>query len=196
MEIKNKTIENDLEYLRQISNEVDFSNDTYKDTIKLLHEYCENNDKILAIASIQLGIPFRLIYLKKTDLDRMYEDYNESKVLINPIVKKKIGLTRYWEACASCLDYMGLVERPYLIELEYYDIDKNKHIEEFVGFAATVLSHELDHLDGILHIDKSLEILEMLPEERKKFRETHGYEILKKDGEYKPTNKNYKKVLK
>lgn len=193
MKINKKTIEKDLEYLRQISKEIDLTNNKYKEIVNLLHEYCESSERVLAIASIQLGIPYRLIYVKKTDLDRLYDDYNESKVLINPVVKKRIGLTRYWETCASCLNYMGLVERPYKLEIEYYDIDLNKHTETFTGFAATVLSHELDHLDGILHIDKSLEIYEMEPEERKKFRETHDYEIIRKTGEFKEsTNKNKK----
>lgn len=197
MKINKKTIENDLEYLRQISKTVDLSNDNYKEVVKLLHEYCESDkDKVLAIASVQLGIPYRLIYLKKTDIDRINEDYNESKVLINPVVIKRKGLTRYWEACASCLNYMGLVERPYMIEIEYYDIDKNKHREIFIGFASTVLSHELDHLDGILHIDKSIEIYDMEPDERKKFRETHDYKIIRKTGNFKPSTKEYKKILK
>ena len=126
-------------------------------------------------------------------MNRLYDDYNESKVLINPVVKKRIGLTRYWETCASCLNYMGLVERPYILEIEYYDIDLNKHTETLKGFPATVLSHELDHLDGILHIDKSLEIYEMEPEERKKFRETHDYEIIRKTGEFKESTNNYKR---
>lgn len=186
MKIARKTIENDLEYLRQVSKEVDFSNDIWKEAVEKLDYYCKNEELVLAMASVQLGIPLRLIYLKKTDLDRLEEDYNESKILINPVIVKRRGLTRYWEACASCLDYMGLVERPYKIEIEYYDINKQKHRETFEGFAATVLSHEIDHLDGVLHIDIALELLNMNPEERKKFRKAHPYEIISKDCEYIP----------
>lgn len=51
---------------------------------------------------------------------------------------------------------MGLVERPYKIKLEYYDENKKKHTKTFRGFETTVLSHEMYHLDGILHIDKSI----------------------------------------
>jgi len=79
-----------------------------------------------------------------------------------------IGLTSYWEACASCYNYMGLVRRPYIIEMEYYDIHKNKHIETFEGFSSTVISHEYDHLNGILHMDIADKILELPAEERKK----------------------------
>lgn len=185
MEINKKTIKDDEEFLRQVSKEVDFNDDTYLDAIDKLKHYCKNDDNILAIASVQLGIPLRLIYLKKTDLSEFdNKEYNENKVLINPIIISSEGLTRYWEACASCLDNTGLVERPYKIEVEYYDENKNKHRELFEGFSATVLSHEIDHLDGILHIDIALEIKNMNSDERKEFRKYHPYEIINKDGKY------------
>lgn len=185
MEINKKTIENDEAFLRQISKEVDFRDNSYLDVIEKLAYYCKNDDNILAIASVQLGIPLRLIYLKKTNLDEFEnKEYNEMKVMINPVIISKEGLTRYWEACASCLDKTGLVERPYKIEVEYYDEEQVKHREMFEGFPATVLCHEIDHLDGILHIDIALEVKEMNTNERKEFRKLHPYEIIRKDGKY------------
>ena len=168
MEIHYKTIENDLEYLRQVSKKVNLLNDSYKKDIEILSELCAKDENILALAAVQVGIPKRLMYLKKTDLSKLDDnDYNEQKVLINPVITKAYGLTRYWEACASCLDNLGLVERPYKIELEYYDIDKKKYKKIFEGFPATVICHEMDHLNGILHIDKSIKIYHMDKEERK-----------------------------
>ena len=79
---------------------------------------------------------------------------------------------------------MGLVERPYKIVVEYLDVEGNLHKDIFEGFESTVLSHEMDHLDGILHMDIALEIKNMPKEERKKFRQTHGYEILSKTSKW------------
>jgi peptide deformylase len=112
------------------------------------------------------------------------EEHDESKVLINPKVLNKKGHTKYWEACASCLNNMGLVSRPYKLKIKYIDIDKKKHIKTFTGFEATVLSHELDHLNGILHIDIAEKIIKMPKNERKAFREKHPYEIISKDCDY------------
>lgn len=184
MELKQKTIEKDEEYLRQISKPVDFNKNDWQEAIKKLEDYCNNSELVLAMASVQLGIPLRMIYIKKTDLNRLEENYNEEKVMINPKILKSEGLTTYWEACASCLDNMGLVERPYKIELEYYDKEGKKYIETFEGFACTVLSHEIDHLDGILHIDIAKEVIEMIPADRKIWRQTHPYEIIRTNGEY------------
>lgn len=185
MNIVRKTIENDLEYLRQVSVPVSFDNEEYKRDIKLLEEFCLNTE-CFALAAIQIGIPKRIVYLKNTSLDVSIDDinYNESKILINPVIISRKGITKYWEACLSCLDNMGLVKRPYEMVIEYYDINGIKHKETFEGFPATVLSHELDHLDGILHMDVAEEVIQMPKEKRKEFREEHPYEIISKTCEY------------
>lgn len=184
MELKAITIEDNEEFLRQRSKEVDFNDRTYLDDIKVLGQYCANNE-VFAMAAVQLGIPKRIIYLRNTKLEKTDDkDWNEARVLINPVIKKRIGYTKYWEACASCLDNTGLVARPYKIKLEYYDLFGKKRKCIFKGFEATVLSHEYDHLDGILHMDIAEKILVMNKEERKKFRLTHGYDIYHKFGKY------------
>ena len=186
MKIPYKTIEKDDEYLRQVSKEVNLNNDDYiKDTNKMI-AHCREDNSLLALAAVQIGIPKRIIYLRKTDLSKIGDkEYNEDKVLINPEITNQEGLTRYWESCASCLNNMGLVERPYKIELEYFDEDKNKCRQTFSGFSATVIAHEMDHLDGILHIDKSLKIYDMKKEDRVEFRKKHPYKIISKDCEFK-----------
>ena len=172
---------NDEKYLRQISKEVNFNDKYLKRNIKLLDLFCEQTD-CLALAAVQIGIPKRIVYLKKTSLDAIEDDkHNERKILINPKIISSKGHTRYWEACLSCLDNTALVERPYEIDLEYYDINGNKHIENIKGFATTVICHELDHLDGILHMDKAIELLQMNKDERKEFRKEHPYEIISEE---------------
>jgi peptide deformylase len=181
-----KTIEKDEEYLRQVSKEVDFETDDVKDIVSKIKEICNCDVNIMALASVQIGIPLRLIYLRKTKQESLEEEnYDESKVLINPVVVNSEGLTWYWEACASCLDNTGLVPRPYRIQIEYFDVNGNKCEETFEELAATVLSHELDHLDGILHIDIATEILMMNKDQRKELRKQHPYKIDRKDGPYK-----------
>lgn len=197
MNLERKTIEKDEDYLRQVSKPVDFKAEEYKDAIKELDYFCKNDDNVMAMASVQLGIPLRLIYLKKTDLNRLEEEYNEERVLINPKIIKEEGLTRYWEACASCLDYTGLIERPYKIDLEYFDSQGEKHREVFEGFESTVLSHEIDHLNGILHMDIALKIKKLTKEERVELRKKEPYQIIRKEGKYTPEKRKLNpKILK
>ena len=117
---------------------------------------------VMAMAAVQLGIPKRIVYLKNTNLEilnkRLTDDgkeetkeYNEAKVLINPEILSKEGLTTFWEACASCSWYEndqkqwynGKVKRPYKIKVKYLDIEGNRNEEEFEGFESTVLCHEI-----------------------------------------------------
>lgn len=201
--LKSITIEDNEKWLRQVSTSVNIKEDKdLNDNIKTLEQFCEENE-VMAMAAIQLGIPKRLVYLKNTNLDiinKMQTDstteeeqsYNESRVLINPVVLNREGLAEYWEACASCLDNCGRVYRPYKIDLEYYDINGEKHLEVFEGFESTVLSHELDHLDGILHMDVAEELINISREERKKWRQEHGYKIYYELGDYDKLKKEEK----
>ena len=91
--IESIKIEDNEEYLRQISKEVDIKNNKeLMDDISVLDEYCKEN-AVMAMAAVQLGIPKRMIYLKNTNLDIINKiqantvseeekNYNEAKVLI------------------------------------------------------------------------------------------------------------------
>ena len=61
---------------------------------------------------------------------------------------------------------------------------KKQHIDEFEKFESTVLCHEIDHLDGILHIDIADKIIKGTKEERIEFRKKDGYTIISKTGEF------------
>ncbi len=193
MMLEAKKIDKDLEWLRKVSKEVDVLTDDLTEDIKVLEEYSLGHG-VFAMAAIQLGIDKRIIYLKNTRLDKVEDDnWNEGTVLINPIIKKREGLTKYWEACASCLDNTGLLVRPYKVLIHYVDLNGKNHQKTFKGFPATVFSHEYDHLDGILHMDKALELRIMTKDERKEFRKTNGYEVLYEDGDFLDLEKKYGK---
>lgn len=158
------TINDNEAYLRQRSLEVtNLDIDKMDAWLNTLENYCKEHE-VMAMAAVQLGIPKRIIYLKNTNIDlinRLQTDdvseeekqFNESRILINPEIIKREGLTQYWEACASCLDNVGKVKRPYKIYIKYFGIDGKLYEDIFEGFESTVLSHEMDHLDGILHMD-------------------------------------------
>ena len=142
--IEAKKIDKDLDWLRQVSKDVDLSSDDISEDIKILEDYCLEHE-VFAMAAVQLGIPKRLVYIKNTDLDKVDdEEWNEATILVNPVIKKREGLTQYWEACASCLDNCGRVLRPYKIDLEYFD-----NIET----AQTILKE--GGVDGVLEIVKT-----------------------------------------
>ncbi len=185
-----RTIEKDEEYLRSLSLDVLKDDSNLNEEIKVLSNYCRSNGNLIALASIQIGIPKKIIYIMKTDeYDALKEDDFEDKkiVMINPKIVEEKGETYYFEACASCMDNMGLVKRPYSVKVKYYDRNFNEKTETFEGFKATIFSHEYDHLYGILHIDIADKIYNMPQDERKEFRKNdeNKYKILSKTKEYK-----------
>ncbi len=119
-------------------------------------------------------------------------EYDEGIVYINPKIISTKGLTRFLEGCESCMfikngkviHYAGIVDRPYLVEIEYDDIHGNKKTKIIEGFEATVFSHEYDHLNGVLHMDRAKEIFEMTSDEMKEYRSKNPYEVLSKDSDF------------
>jgi len=201
MELARRTIEHDEDFLRQISTPIDFEKDNVKGIIESLREYCSNN-AVYAMAPVQIGIPKRLIYLKNTNENmnnNFDKQYDESTILINPIIKEAKGHTRFLEGCESCTDGLdnhgttiflaGLIDRPYSVTIEYYDENNSLRTEEFTGFKATVFMHEYDHLDGILHLDKAREILRLNLEQMRMYRTYHPQEVIDKDEPFKTAPK-------
>lgn len=74
---------------------------------------------------------------------------------INPVVEKVGNETEYSEeACLSIPYYMGIVERAKKVRLSFVDLDNNSYTIEASDFMARVIQHELDHLNGVLWLDR------------------------------------------
>jgi len=57
------------------------------------------------------------------------------------------------EGCLSVPGLTAMVERPEGIVMEWYDEKWGQHKQEFHGFAARILQHEYDHLEGKIYVD-------------------------------------------
>ncbi|MBR2604044.1 MAG: peptide deformylase [Bacilli bacterium] len=183
-----KTVQNDEAFLRQISSPVDFKKDNIMEYVKACKDYCATH-VCYALSPVQIGIPKRLIYIKNTkeSMDNNFSsEYDDSVVYVNPVVISSKGKTKFLEACESVIRmegdtiiyFAGEVERPYSIEVEYQDLNGNKQVKTIEGFEATVFSHEYDHLNGVLHTDKTNEVFEMKSQDMREYRSKHPYEII------------------
>ncbi len=84
-------------------------------------------------------------------------EIRQSKKTANAKKKAKIEKGVQLEGCLSLKDVWGVVKRPYSIELSYQDETGEKHNKKFDGFLATIIQHEVDHLNGILFPKRVLE---------------------------------------
>jgi len=114
-------------------------------------------EKGIGIAAPQIGISLQVAIIELPKENPRYPDVEESDtfVIFNPKITVLDATTQgYWEGCLSVPGLRGYVERPRKIYIEYLDQEANSQKIELEGFLATVFQHELDHLFGILYIDR------------------------------------------
>lgn len=104
----------------------------------------------IGLAAIQVGEPVRMLVV-----DTAKEDQPKNpRVFINPeIVSSGDEPSTYEEGCLSIPDYYADVERPATVIVRSLDREGNEVTTEADGLLATVLQHEIDHLNGVLFID-------------------------------------------
>jgi peptide deformylase len=121
-----------------------------------------------AISAVQIGKPIRLFVISKKVFS---DDRNENTkikdlVCINPkILKSSKARQLLEEGCLSVRYVYGKVSRPEKVTMEAIDENGKKFSRGFSGILAQVVQHEIDHLNGILFIDKAVNIQEITPEE-------------------------------
>ena len=86
--------------------------------------------------------------------------------MINPVLVNKEGSVVGGEGCLSVPEYEGEVERAEKVECEFTDRSGKRYLIETNGLLAIAIQHELDHLDGVLFIDKAQTIM---PKKKYKF---------------------------
>lgn len=101
------------------------------------------------LAAPQVGI------LRRVAVVSVDEGYFE---LINPKILLQKGAQTGWEGCLSVRGKSGVVTRPMKVTVSYQDRYGEKQLLKAKGFFARAICHELDHLDGILYIDKATQI--------------------------------------
>ncbi len=110
----------------------------------------------IGIAAPQIGIDYQVALIELEGINRYGEEINlPLTAFINPRVEFLTAETQgFWEGCLSVPGLRGFVERPEKVKVNYLDREGNEQELIASGFLATVLQHELDHLNGILYIDK------------------------------------------
>jgi peptide deformylase len=76
------------------------------------------------------------------------------KVFINPVIEEESGeLWAFQEGCLSIPRVRENVQRKSEVLISYYDEHWNLHKEQFSGYAARIIQHEFDHIEGVLFTD-------------------------------------------
>lgn len=116
----------------------------------------------VGLAAVQVARPIRALIVNIPDEEGIQKKENLIEV-INPEFLEKSGEILFSEGCLSVPEFYEDVTRFNHITIGYFDRFGNKKELEAEGYLAVALQHEIDHLNGVLFIDK-LSILK-----RKKF---------------------------
>jgi peptide deformylase len=104
----------------------------------------------VGLAASQVGVPVQIMVIDstaKTTKDRLM-------VLINPVLTQQSQWKYSREGCLSFPEYLVTVKRARKITAEWLDPKGQLQSEAFRDFEAVIIQHELDHLQGILFIDR------------------------------------------
>ena len=112
--------------------------DDMKDTVR--------REEGAGLAAPQVGVLRRAVVI---DVDEGFFE------LVTPVIVDSKGEQRGWEGCLSVRGKRGIVTRPQTVKVEYRDRAGKKKKLTAHGFFARAVCHELDHLDGILYIDRA-----------------------------------------
>jgi peptide deformylase len=119
--------------------------DDLRDT---LNEFRARHGFGRGIAAPQIGSSVRVIFI---NVDRPME-------LINPvIVRRSRRMMTLWDDCFSFPTLVAKVRRNLAVEVRYQDIEGKHHTLKAEGALSELLQHEIDHIDGILAIDRAID---------------------------------------
>ncbi len=145
MAIRNLRLEGD-EILKKKSREVEVIDEKIQilidDMIETMHKY-----NGVGLAAVQVGVLKRVIVID------LYDD-NGPIVLINPIIIKTKGEKEVDEGCLSFPNQFAKVIRPAEVVAEYTDRDGKRMRVKAKELLAQAISHEVDHLNGEVFMDK------------------------------------------
>jgi peptide deformylase len=123
------------------------------DMIETMHEYGG-----VGLAAPQVHESIRMAVLEVQGDNERYPDTGEPQPLLVVWNARVTVLDPtphgFWEGCLSVPGLRGYVERPSKVRVDFLDDRGEPRVLEAEGFIATVFQHELDHLDGVLYVDK------------------------------------------
>jgi peptide deformylase len=140
------------ETLKQVSEPIDAFDQALQDFLVDLEETMRAGPGGVGIAAPQVGYFRRIAIVDVSSKPKI--KHNGCMILINPEIKTWDGMKIGREGCMSVPDYTGNVIRAEKITMQAYNAQGELLDFECEGYEARAVQHELDHLDGLLFLDR------------------------------------------
>lgn len=139
--------------LKEEAAEVNEITPAVKQAIEDLLDTMKDSGHSVGIAATQIGELYRIVVVDASKNKKCKENHGEM-VMINPEILRWEGMVPFREGCMSVPDYTGNVNRAQKVMVQYLNEKMETKVIETEGFEAILLQHEIDHLDGVLFIDR------------------------------------------
>ena len=106
------------------------------------------------LAAPQIGVLARMVFVDPRRNPKYAESALPATVLVNPAIVERSGTRTFREGCLSLPEFTGQTKRAKRVVVEALDLEGGPLRIEAEGFEAVLLQHELDHLDGVLFVDR------------------------------------------
>ena len=149
------------ELLKKKSKKVEEVNEKIKELVADMIETLHNHDGV-GLAAVQVGV------LKNIFIVDLYEEGKPAYVFINPEVIEEKGEQEVEEGCLSFPNKFAKIIRPKEMTVKYLNEKGEKVTLKAEDLLAQAISHEVDHLNGVLFVEKIIPgTLEMVTEKEK-----------------------------
>ena len=112
----------------------------------------------VGVAAPQIGVSLRVCVVDVSSSKLGKENNHGLLVMINPEITERDGGGIMREGCMSIPDYTGDVERATAVDVAFTDLEGTSRTIEASGFEAVAIQHEMDHLDGVLFLDRIISL--------------------------------------
>lgn len=148
-----KIIEFPHPILKKKSSQVDIFDTKLESFVKDLTETLQSHNFCVGIAAPQVTNLQRIIAVDVSRA-RKPQPSNGLLILINPIILEASNFKIVREGCLSIPDFTANVKRAMKIKVQFQNLKGQLETLETKDFEAHAIQHEIDHLDGILFLDK------------------------------------------
>lgn len=140
--------------LKQVAKSIEAVDEAVVAVIQDLVDTMVDTGHSVGVAAPQIGV-LRRVLVVDVSRSKLGKDNNHRLLeMVNPEIIDKSGSKMMREGCMSIPDYTGNVTRAERVVVEYTDRSGQLRVIEASGFEAVAIQHELDHLDGLLFLDR------------------------------------------
>lgn len=144
--------------LKKVCNRVEKIDQSIVDLVQDLVDTMKAGPGSVGVAASQIGVTLRVCVVDVSK-NRLGKENNHGLLcMINPEIIARSGLSVMREGCMSVPEYTGDVDRATDITVRFDEPDGSQREINASGFEAVALQHEMDHLDGVLFLDRVVSI--------------------------------------